>query len=52
MHKNNNNCAINRDFNNNSCFTLDELHKIANDYNDKYPDKIKLSFYFHVFLKF
>jgi len=43
MHKNNNNCAINRDFNSNSCFTLDELHKIANDYNDKYNDKIKLS---------
>lgn len=43
MHKNNNNCAINRDFTNNSCFTLDELHKIANDYNDKYNDKIKLS---------
>jgi hypothetical protein len=41
MHKNN--CAINRDFNNNSCFTLQELHSIANDYNDKYNDKIKLS---------
>lgn len=38
-----NNCSINRDFNNGSCFTLDELHKIANDYNSKYPnEKVKL----------
>ena len=38
-----NNCSINRDFNDGSCFTLDELHKIANDYNSKYPnEKVKL----------
>lgn len=38
-----NNCSINRDFNSGSCFTLEELHQIAKDYNDKYPkDNIKL----------
>ena len=42
MHKTNN-CSINRDFNDGSCFTLEELHQIANDYNSKYPnEKVKL----------
>ena len=27
-------CAIGRDNSNGSCFTLDELHSIANDYNN------------------
>jgi hypothetical protein len=36
-------CAIGRDNSNDTCFTLDELHKIANDYNDKYPDQINIS---------
>jgi hypothetical protein len=37
------NCAIGRDNSSGSCFTLEELHSIANDYNAKNPkDKIKL----------
>ena len=39
----NQNCSINRDFNNDSCFTLEELHQIAKYYNDSHPnDTIKL----------
>ena len=38
----NNECSINRDFSNDSCFTLAELHQIANDYNKTNSDKIKL----------
>lgn len=38
------NCAIGRDGSNESCFTLEELHSIANDYNNnvKNNKKIKL----------
>jgi len=41
----NNNCSINRDSNDSSCFTLDELHQIAKYYNESHPNdnnKIKL----------
>jgi len=37
-------CAINKNFESGSCFSIDELKQIANDYNTKYPnDKIQLS---------
>ncbi len=35
-------CSINREFSDGSCFSLQELHEIANDYNNKYNDKIQL----------
>ena len=41
----NDNCAIGRDNSSGSCFSLDELHTIANDYNNKHPkdkNQIKL----------
>jgi len=45
MHKGGNNpqeCAIDRNFENGSCLTINELHHIANDYNKKFDNKIKL----------
>ena len=42
MQKEENNCAIGRDNSFGSCFTLEELHNIAHDYNNSSKDKIKL----------
>ena len=49
----NQNCSINRDFNNDSCFTLEELHQIAKYYNDSHPnDTIKLHTNNKMYLQF
>ena len=42
MQKEENNCAVGRDNSFGSCFTLEELHNIAQDYNSSSKDKIKL----------